>query len=157
MLSHRNMMANLKQIAAVLNVQEDDCVLATLPLFHAFGLTVTCMLPLVEGIPLVCHPDPTDAVNIGKAAARYRATILCGTSTFLGIYQRNRKLHPLMFRSLRVVVAGAEKLSAQVKSGFETRFRVPVLEGYGCTETTPVRQSARLPGYPVVASAGGAA
>ena len=146
MLSHRNMMANLKQIAAVLNVQEDDCVLATLPLFHAFGLTVTCMLPLVEGIPLVCHPDPTDAVNIGKAAARYRATILCGTSTFLGIYQRNRKLHPLMFRSLRVVVAGAEKLSAQVKSGFETRFRVPVLEGYGCTETTPVA-SVNLPDY----------
>lgn len=146
MLSHRNMMANLKQIAAVLNIQEDDCVLATLPLFHAFGLTVTCMLPLVEGIPLVCHPDPTDAVNIGKAAARYRATILCGTSTFLSIYQRNQKLHPLMFQSLRVVVAGAEKLSPQVKSGFEARFRVPVLEGYGCTETTPVA-SVNLPDY----------
>ncbi|MET3999541.1 acyl-[ACP]--phospholipid O-acyltransferase [Marinobacterium sp. MBR-109] len=146
MLSHRNMMANLKQIAAVLNVQEDDCVLATLPLFHAFGLTVTCMMPLVEGIPLVCQPDPTDAVNIGKAAARYRATILCGTNTFLGIYVRNQKLHPLMFSSLRVVVAGAEKLSPQIKSGFEARFRVPVLEGYGCTETTPVA-SVNLPDY----------
>lgn len=146
MLSHRNMMANLKQIAAVLNVQDDDCVLATLPLFHAFGLTVTCMLPLVEGIPLVCQPDPTDAVSIGKAAARYRATILCGTSTFLGIYLRNQKLHPLMFSSLRVVVAGAERLSPQTKSGFEARFRVPVLEGYGCTETTPVA-SVNLPDY----------
>lgn len=146
MLSHRNMMANLKQIAAVLNVQEDDCVLATLPLFHAFGLTVTSMMPLVEGIPLVCQPDPTDAVNIGKAAARYRATILCGTSTFLGIYVRNQKLHPLMFSSLRLVVAGAEKLSPQIKSGFEARFRVPVLEGYGCTETTPVA-SVNLPDY----------
>lgn len=146
MLSHRNMMANLKQIAAVLNVQNDDCILATLPLFHAFGLTVTCMLPLVEGIPLVCHPDPTDAVNIGKAAARYRATILCGTSTFLGIYMRNRRLHPLMFESLRVVVAGAEKLSPNIKTGFEARFKVPVLEGYGCTETTPVA-SVNLPDY----------
>lgn len=146
MLSHRNMMANLKQIAAVLNVQADDCVLATLPLFHAFGLTVTCMLPLVEGIPLVCHPDPTDAANIGKAAARYRATILCGTSTFLGIYMRNKRLHPLMFDSLRVVVAGAEKLSPAIKTGFEARFKVPVLEGYGCTETTPVA-SVNLPDY----------
>ncbi|GAA0683161.1 acyl-[ACP]--phospholipid O-acyltransferase [Marinobacterium maritimum] len=146
MLSHRNMMANLKQIAAVLNVQNDDCILATLPLFHAFGLTVTCMLPLVEGIPLVCHPDPTDAANIGKAAARYRATILCGTSTFLGIYMRNKRLHPLMLESLRVVVAGAEKLSPSIKSGFEGRFKVPVLEGYGCTETTPVA-SVNLPDY----------
>jgi acyl-[acyl-carrier-protein]-phospholipid O-acyltransferase/long-chain-fatty-acid--[acyl-carrier-protein] ligase len=146
MLSHRNMMANLKQIAAVLNVQDDDCILATLPLFHAFGLTVTCMLPLVEGIPLVCHPDPTDAVNIGKAAARHRATILCGTSTFLGIYLRNTRLHPLMFASLRVVVAGAEKLLPSIKTGFEARFKVPVLEGYGCTETTPVA-SVNLPDY----------
>lgn len=146
MLSHRNIMANLKQIAGVLNIQGDDCILATLPLFHAFGLTVTCMLPLVEGIPLVCHPDPTDAVNIGKAAARYRATFLCGTSTFLGLYLRNQRLHPLMFSSLRVVVAGAEKLSPAVKTGFEARFRVPVLEGYGCTETTPVA-GVNLPDY----------
>ncbi|MBV0932061.1 acyl-[ACP]--phospholipid O-acyltransferase [Marinobacterium weihaiense] len=146
MLSHRNMMANLKQISAVLNVQNDDCILATLPLFHAFGLTVTCMLPLVEGIPLVCHPDPMDAANIGKAAARYRATILCGTSTFLGIYMRNKRLHPLMFDSLRVVVAGAEKLSPTIKTGFEARFKVPVLEGYGCTETTPVA-GVNLPDY----------
>ena len=146
MLSHRNIMANLKQISAVLNVREDDCILATLPLFHAFGLTVTSMLPLVEGIPLVCHPDPTDAVNIGKAAARYRATIMCGTSTFLNLYLRNKRLHPLMFESLRVVVAGAEKLSPTVKQGFEARFKAPVVEGYGCTETTPVA-SVNLPDH----------
>lgn len=146
MLSHRNIMANLKQISAVLNVRGDDCILATLPLFHAFGLTVTSMLPLVEGIPLVCHPDPTDAVNIGKAAARYRATIMCGTSTFLNLYMRNKRLHPLMFESLRVVVAGAEKLSPTVKQGFEARFKAPVVEGYGCTETTPVA-SVNLPDH----------
>lgn len=146
MLSHRNMMANLKQISAVLNVREDDCIMATLPMFHAFGLTVTCMLPLVEGIPLVCHPDPTDAVNIGKAVARYRATVMCGTSTFLNLYVRNERLHPLMFESLRVVVAGADKLSPQIKQRFEARFKAPVLEGYGCTETTPVA-SVNLPDH----------
>jgi acyl-[acyl-carrier-protein]-phospholipid O-acyltransferase/long-chain-fatty-acid--[acyl-carrier-protein] ligase len=146
MLSHRNVMANLKQIATVLNVEEEDCILATLPLFHAFGFTVTCMLPLVEGIALVCQPDPTDAVNVGKAAARHRATIMCATSTFLGIYLRNQKLHPLMFSSLRAVVAGGEKLSPAIKSSFEARFHVPVLEGYGCTETTPVA-SVNLPDY----------
>jgi acyl-[acyl-carrier-protein]-phospholipid O-acyltransferase / long-chain-fatty-acid--[acyl-carrier-protein] ligase len=138
MLSHRNIMANLKQIADVLNIREDDTVMATLPLFHAFGLTVTCFMPLIEGIPVVCHPDPTDAVAIGKGVAKYRATMLCATGTFLRLYSRNRKLVPMMFDSLRIVVAGAEKLNPDVRDLFERRFHKPILEGYGCTETTPV-------------------
>ena len=110
-LSHTNIMANLKQIAAVLNVQNDDTVMASLPLFHAFGLTVTQFMPLIEGMPLVCHADPTDVLKIAKAIANYRVTIMCATSTFLRLYTRNRKVHPLMLDSLRVVVAGAEKLN----------------------------------------------
>ena len=58
------------RIASVLNAREDDVLLGTLPLFHAFGLTVTSLLPLVEGIPLVCHPDPTNASDIGKLCAQ---------------------------------------------------------------------------------------
>ncbi|MBV1788597.1 MFS transporter [Marinobacterium sp. D7] len=146
MLSHRNIMANLKQIADVFNIRDDDCVLGTLPLFHAFGLTATTMMPLIEGVPLVCHPDPTDAVNVGKAVARWRATLLCGTSTFLRLYTRQSRLIPAMFESLRLVVAGAEKLSPQVREQFESRFHKTVLEGYGCTETTPVA-SVNLPDY----------
>ncbi|WP_028863465.1 acyl-[ACP]--phospholipid O-acyltransferase [Psychromonas aquimarina] len=138
MLSHTNIMANLKQVSDVLNTQESDVVLGSLPLFHAFGLTVTQFLPLVEGLPLVCHADPTDAVGIGKAVAKNQATIMCGTSTFLRLYAKNRKVSPLMFDSLRIVVAGAEKLNAQVKSDFESKFNKRILEGYGTTETTPV-------------------
>ncbi|MBR9867074.1 MAG: acyl-[ACP]--phospholipid O-acyltransferase [Oceanospirillales bacterium] len=146
MLSHRNILANLRQIADVLNIREDDCIMATLPLFHAFGLTVTTFLPLIEGLPVVCHPDPTDAVNIGKGVARYRATMICATSTFLRLYTRSKKLHPLMFQSVRVAVAGAERLDPAVQQAFESRFRVPVVEGYGSTETTPVA-SVNLPDY----------
>lgn len=146
MLSHRNILANVKQIADVFNIREDDCVLGTLPTFHAFGLTATTMMPLIEGVPLVCHPDPTDAVNVAKAVARWRATLLCGTSTFLRLYARNSKVLPSMFESLRLVVAGAEKLSPKVRETFEARFRKKVLEGYGCTETTPVA-SVNLPDY----------
>ncbi|MGB0468176.1 MAG: acyl-[ACP]--phospholipid O-acyltransferase [Pontibacterium sp.] len=138
MLSHRNIMGNLRQTADVLNIRADDRIMATLPLFHAFGLTVTCFMPLIEGIPVICHPDPTDAANIGKGVARYKATLMCATSTFLRLYTRNSKLHPIMLASLRVVVAGAEKLDARVRDAFEAKFRVPIQEGYGCTETTPV-------------------
>ncbi|WP_428034486.1 acyl-[ACP]--phospholipid O-acyltransferase [Amphritea sp.] len=146
MLSHRNILANLRQIADVLNVREDDCIMATLPLFHAFGLTVTTFLPLIEGLPVVCHPDPTDAVNIGKGVTKYRATLICATSTFLRLYTRSKKLHPLMFQSIRVAVAGAERLDPAVQQAFEARFRVPVIEGYGSTETTPVA-SVNLPDH----------
>ncbi len=138
MLSHRNIVANARQIADVLNTRDGDVVLSALPLFHAFGLTVTTLMPLVEGIPLACHPDPTDAPGIGRTVATYRATILCGTSTFLRLYTRSTRVHPLMFDSLRVVVAGAERLAPDVREAFRLKFGKDVLEGYGATETTPV-------------------
>lgn len=138
MLSHRNIMSNLKQISDMLNTQDTDVVMASLPLFHAFGLTVTTFMPLVEGIPMVCHPDPTDAVNIAKAIAKYRATIFCGTSTFLRLYTKNRRIHLLMLESLRIVIAGAERLSPDVREAFKLKFNKDIYEGYGATETTPV-------------------
>jgi len=70
--------------------------------------------------------------------AEYGGTILIGTSTFLRLYLRNKKIHPLMFDSLRIVVSGAEKLSEDVRIGFKERFGKTVYEGYGATETTPV-------------------
>jgi len=138
MLSHRNILANVKQISDVLNTEDSDVVMASLPLFHAFGLTVTTFMPLIEDMPMVCHPDPTDAVNIAKGIARYRATIFCGTSTFLRLYCKNRRIHPLMLESLRIVVAGAEKLSPDVREAFKLKFNKDIYEGYGATETTPV-------------------
>lgn len=143
-LSHRNFMANLHQIADVLNMQEHDAVMASLPLFHAFGLTVNQFMPLIEGLPMICHADPTDALGIAKAIARYHATILCGTSTFLRLFARNRKIHPLMLESIRLTVSGAEKLNEQVQQAFEARFNKTILEGYGATETAPVA-SVNLP------------
>lgn len=144
MLSHQNIMANLKQASDVLNMDDRDVVMASLPLFHAFGLTVTQFMPLVEGLPMVCHADPTDAVGIAKAVANYNATVMCGTSTFLRLFTRNKRVHPLMFSSLRIVVAGAERLNPEVRDTFQSKFGKRIYEGYGCTETTPVA-SVNLP------------
>lgn len=137
-LTHQNINGNIKQISTVLNPTDNDVMMATLPIFHSFGLTVTTLLPLLEGIPAVCHPDPTDGFAIGKLAAKYEATILCATSTFLRLYTRNRKLNPLMFASMRLVIAGAEKLLPEVREGFKQKFGLDIYEGYGATETTPV-------------------
>jgi acyl-[acyl-carrier-protein]-phospholipid O-acyltransferase/long-chain-fatty-acid--[acyl-carrier-protein] ligase len=137
-LSHRNIQSNCKQISDVLNTRVDDVVMASLPPFHAFGLTVTLIMPLIEGVPVACHPDPTDVVGIAQTVAKYRATILFGTATFLSLYTRNRKVAPVMLDSLRFVVAGAEKLPEKVRNDFQLKFNKFILEGYGATETTPV-------------------
>ncbi len=143
-ISHKNILANVKQINDVLNVEDRDVIMANLPLFHAFGLTVTQFMPLLEAVPMVCHADPTDALGSAKAIAQHKVTVLFGTSTFLRLYCRNHKVHSLMLSSLRLVVAGAEKLQEEVRTAFNLKFNVPIYEGYGATETTPVA-SVNLP------------
>ncbi len=137
-LSHKNMMGNIKQAITLINPDDNDVMLGTLPIFHSFGLTVTTLLPLIEGIPVVCHPDPTDGFGIGKMAAKYEATMLFATATFFRLYTRNKKLHPLMFKHLRMVIAGAEKLPQEIRDAFKQKFGHEIYEGYGATETTPV-------------------
>ena len=137
-LSHQNIVANCKQISDVLNTRPDDVFLGNLPPFHCFGLTVTSLMPLVEGIPVVCHPDPMEVDAIAKAIARNRITVMCATATMLNMFSRSRKVSPLMMESLRLTVAGAEKLSDQVRIGFQSKFGKVIYEGYGTTETTPV-------------------
>lgn len=137
-LSHMNILGNTQQIASVLNVNDDDTVVGSLPLFHAFGICVTTFFPLIEGIKLVAHPDPTDGYEVGKLVNKYKATVMCGTSTFFRLYIMNKKVHPLMFESLRYTVAGAEKLSQKVRDDFKRKFGKVIIEGYGTTETSPV-------------------
>lgn len=138
MLSEKNIIANIRQVSDVLDTVKEDRIVATLPLFHAFGLTVTGLMPMVEGIPAICHPDPTDSLNLAKGIHRFQATILCATSTFLRMFNRHPRVHSLMLDSLRIVVAGAERLAPEVRSDFQCKFSKPIYEGYGTSETTPV-------------------
>ena len=137
-LTGDNILGNAQQIANILNVNDDDVILGSLPLFHAFGIVVTTYLPLIEGIKCAAFADPTDGLGIAKMVSREKASIMCGTSTFFRLYTKNTKIHPLMFDSLRLIVAGAEKLRDDVRFEFKKRFGKDILEGYGTTETSPV-------------------
>ena len=137
-LSHQNLMGNIKQVTDVMDLREKDIIMGSLPQFHAFGLTVAGLLPLIEAIPVIFHPDPTDVVNISKAISKNKITIMFGTSTFLRLYARNKRVLPLMLESIRLVVSGAEKLNEKVRTSFTSKFNLPIYEGYGTTETTPV-------------------
>lgn len=138
MLSHKNIMGNIKQVSSLFNANDNDVFMGILPLFHAFGLTVTTFMPLVEGFPVVCHPDPTDARMVGRIAAKHQVTLLCATPTFMGLYTRNSRLNKLMFSSVRLAMSGAEKLNEETRIAFKEKFGLDIYEGYGTTETTPV-------------------
>lgn len=143
-LTHRNIVGNAKQSSDVFNMEDNDKMLTVLPLFHAFGFTVTTIMPLIEGTPMICHPDPTDVIKIAKLIHEHQITIMCATSTFLGMYCRNKKVLPDTLASLRLVIAGAEKLSEKVRDDFRAKFKLEIFEGYGTTEVAPVA-STNLP------------
>jgi acyl-[acyl-carrier-protein]-phospholipid O-acyltransferase/long-chain-fatty-acid--[acyl-carrier-protein] ligase len=107
-----------------------------LPLFHSFGFTGTCWLPLIAGCGVVYHPNPLDAGTIGELTQKYKATMIISTPSFCLGYVR--KCRPEQFASLRYAVVGAEKLREPIARMFREKYGVELMEGYGCTETAPV-------------------
>jgi acyl-[acyl-carrier-protein]-phospholipid O-acyltransferase/long-chain-fatty-acid--[acyl-carrier-protein] ligase len=135
-LTHANILSNFEAVAQVYQVGSDDRILGVLPFFHAMGLTVTFWMPLAAGVGAVYHYNPLDAKRVGELAGEHAATLLIGTPTFLLAYVR--RVEAAQFKSLRVVVAGAEKLREEVAKAFEEKFGVTPMEGYGATELSPV-------------------
>ena len=137
-LTHLNLMGNIKQCESVLLPTADDVFLGSLPLFHAFGFSITTMLCLVEGVPVATCPDPTDARLVSRMCAQFKVSFMVATGTFLRMWGLNRAVHPLMFSHVRAIYAGAEKIREDVRQLYRTKFKLEIFEGFGCTETTPV-------------------
>lgn len=136
MLSHSNILSNIEGFSQVFNLTPRDSVLGVLPFFHAFGLTGTMWFPLVSGVGVRYHANPADAATIGKMTSRYGSTILISTPTFYSSY--TKKCSREEFSTIRYAITGAEKLKGKVAEEFEAKFGIPLLEGYGCTELSPV-------------------
>jgi len=135
-VSHRNVVGNVSQFRQLLDAKKNDAILASLPFFHTFGSTVTLWYPLIEGVRIVTYPNPLEAARCAALIERYKLTFLLATPTFLRVYLRKAQPHQL--RSLRLTIAGAEKLPLDLARHFEERFGKRVFEGYGLTETAPV-------------------
>lgn len=136
MLSHRNIVSNIEAIRQVMQIDQDDCLLGVLPFFHSFGFTGALWLPLLSGFGVVYHANPLDARTVGQLCEQYRATLLIGTPAFYLSYLR--RCSKEQFATLRLAIVGAEKLKGAVAEAFRDRFDVDLLEGYGCTELSPV-------------------
>ncbi|MGC2421336.1 MAG: acyl-[ACP]--phospholipid O-acyltransferase [Candidatus Acidiferrales bacterium] len=149
MLTHYNIASNIEQMAQTFMLDRKDGLLGVLPFFHSFGYTVTLWLPAVLGVGAAYHPSPLDFGAVGEMVREYGVTFLLATPTFLQGYLR--RCSPEDFGSLRFVIAGAEKLPEKLSVAFEDRFGIRPLEGYGCTECSPVvavnTKDFRAPGF----------
>lgn len=136
MLTHGNIAANVESTIQAVDPKPRDRLLSILPFFHSFGYTVTLWVPLQVGASTVFHANPLQAREIGELCKKHQCTIFVSTPTFLRTYLR--RCEPDDFKSLRILVTGAEKLPPPLAQEFKERFGVEPLEGYGCTELSPV-------------------
>ncbi|HWR05861.1 AMP-binding protein [Sporomusa sp.] len=135
-LRHTNILANLNQIASVIDYTPGDKMLNALPMFHSFGLTAGTLLPVLSGVQVFLYPTPLHYKAIPEIAYDRNVTLLLGTPTFLHGYAK--AAHHYDFYNLRYVPAGGEKLNDEVRSLWQEKFGVRIFEGYGTTETAPV-------------------
>ncbi len=136
MLTHRNINCDLWAFWRVIAWSRSDKVVGNLPLFHAYGFTVEFAFPALSGSPVIYVVNPLDAAGVVRAIEEYGISILTATPTFLQSYIRRAK--PQQFRSLRLVITGAEKLRTELSDRFREFTGLEIIEGYGCTELSPI-------------------
>lgn len=136
MLTHANVASNVEAINQIAKLKQDDMVIGILPFFHSMGFTVTIWTPLCHSLGVAYHPNPLEAKKVGEVTEENQGTVMVATPTFLRSYLR--RVTPEQFKSLDIVITGAEKLPSDVADQFEEKYGVRPVEGYGATETSPL-------------------
>ncbi len=145
-LTHRMLLADLAQSTCRITFNHDR-FLGSLPIFHSFGLITTMLLPLITGQMFCTYPNPKDTHKLNELVKKHKLTLLCTTPTF--VRSMMRRAHDDTYASVRYLIVGAEKLPKPLADEFLARFNIPLLEGYGLTESAPVC-STNLPDAPLL-------
>lgn len=135
-LSHANIISNIKQMSAIETINVTDTVFNALPMFHSFGLVVGTLFPLFEGAKLFLYPSPLHYRVVAEIVYEIGASIMFGTDTFFRGY--GRIAHPFDFHNIRFMFGGAEAVKPDTRNIWMERLGIRVLEAYGSTECSPV-------------------
>ncbi|MCM8782894.1 MAG: long-chain fatty acid--CoA ligase [Candidatus Omnitrophica bacterium] len=144
LLTHRNFLSNVRSCVQAISPGPKDNFICILPMFHSFAFTVCILIPLCVGasVTIVDHIRPFRKVI--RNVIKKKVTIFVAIPS---VYNILAHIHiPLAFRervfkligSVRLCISGAAALPVEVLEAFEEKFKVPLLEGYGLTEASPV-------------------
>jgi acyl-[acyl-carrier-protein]-phospholipid O-acyltransferase/long-chain-fatty-acid--[acyl-carrier-protein] ligase len=135
-LTHRNISSNIADVVKIFKLTSEDTIMSILPLFHVFGHTVDFYLPMTVGMTAVTYANPLDYKKIPAMIKEEGVTIIAATPVFFAGY--GREASPGDFQKVRLAVAGADKTPDWLRDLYKKNQNVELLEGYGCTETSPV-------------------
>ena len=137
MLTHGNLYSNARDVADYLSYSEDDRIVATLPVFHVFALTVVVNAPLVKGATILLVPRFSPA-EVFKVVKEQQATIFAAVPTMYNFLYQYPEGNPDDFKSIRLAISGGSSLPVALLHNFEEKFNVRISEGYGLSEASPV-------------------
>ncbi len=159
MLTHRNLISNAEASGRAMDVSQRDRILLFLPLFHSFSFTVCVILPVYTGAQIILLESVRPFSRIIKSVFKERVTLFVAVPTVYTILARKKMPALLRFflrflLRVRACVSGASSLPEETMRAFEKRFGLPLIEGYGLTEASPVVSVNPLKGVRKPASVG---
>lgn len=134
-LTHKNISSNYEALVKAYHFTSDDIFLANLPYFHVFGQTANLWVPLAHGMTIVTYANPLDFKKICEIIRDEKITLVAGTPTFFWGYARSSK--PGDFKSVNILLSGADKCPDALRNEFMNKHQKVLLEAYGTTETSP--------------------
>lgn len=139
LLTHRNILMNAMAAIKVIHVTHRDRFVVFLPLFHSFTFTVCVIIPLITGAMISLLPSVRPFSRVVKSLIVDRITLFVAIPTIYKILaEKNMPFFVKLLLNLRLCISGAAPLPVKVIHDFESAFKVPLLEGYGLTEASPV-------------------
>ena len=142
MLLQRNILANLQQVSAWFSPTHDEnaphLMVTPLPLYHIYSLTCCCLFMLKDGGCNLLIPNPRDIPGFIKELQAHKFTAISGLNTLYNALLNHPDFGKIDFSSLRLASAGGMAMQRTVAERWHKATGVPILEGYGLTETSPV-------------------
>ena len=141
MLSHRNMVANLEQVSAVITPMLNDgeeTIITALPLYHIFALTANCLTFIKHGGKNILITNPRDMAGFVKELNKYKFSMISGVNTLFNGLLNTPGFKDVDFSSVRIALGGGMAVQRGVAEQWEKVTKSPLLEGYGLTECAPV-------------------
>jgi acyl-[acyl-carrier-protein]-phospholipid O-acyltransferase/long-chain-fatty-acid--[acyl-carrier-protein] ligase len=135
-LSHKNIFSDAIQARTIVDINEDDVFFNPMPSFHAYGLNVGMVLPLMLGLKLFLQVSPLQVKAIPELIYDTKATVIISSDSFAASW--GNSAHQFDFHKVRLIIVGAEKLKESTLNLYARKFGLRVFEGYGVTEGAPI-------------------